>query len=379
MVRGNDSVFEKLIDDVQTFDLNTPIGSILPQVKKNGAAVVTRDGEYYGIIDTGSIHRFGSESDLNKSSSESVSIKAPWIGRNTSLDEVIRDFYKSRTNALAYLSGKKVKGMLRRQTLLKVLLSTGALKGIKTGEAMTASFVSIDSGASIAEAKSLMKEKDVNRLVVMENNKFVGIATNHDITFKYSARDERRPEMRDSKYDLKKLPLSDIIQRNADTISSSSVLSDAARKMVENKISSIVVTDGSSPVGVITTHNIFESVIMRRQVEPPTIFLSGFDSLDYDYNSEVRDELGEFMNRLERSKNIPVDYITLHVKRIKIKSYELTARLSMGGSGMLNVSAEGYIFEDVMHDLMEKLRKDTDKMRSLYITKRRSGRDAKGY
>jgi hypothetical protein len=141
--------------------------------------------------------------------------------------------------------------------------------------------------------------------------------------------------------------------------------------MVERKISSVIVMKGLEPVGLVTPWNIFESVVVRKKIEPTRIFLSGLDALDYDYNEQVRQELSEFLSKIDKSKTIAVDYLTLHVKRIRQKSYEVNVRISLGHSGIINFTVEGYIFDDVMKDVLDKMRKEMDKIRSKYLTTRK--------
>jgi CBS domain-containing protein len=49
------------------------------------------------------------------------------------------------------------------------------------GEAMTSPAVTIDPGAAVTEAASLMVERGINRLPVVENGKLVGIITRADV------------------------------------------------------------------------------------------------------------------------------------------------------------------------------------------------------
>lgn len=371
MVTSRESPFEKLVDNVQLFDFKTPVSRIMEHVRKDGAVVLTKDDRYYGIIDARTLYQAGN--NVEQALADKFVVTVPSLNHTSTIDDAIQNFYKSRAGVLPYLSGRRVKGVLRRRTLLKVLLSIGALKGITVGEAMTSPLVQVDLSANVAQAKTVMRSNNVNRLAVMKGDRFVGMVTNHNITFNFSKTNQRRPEFKTDTFRLQNMPLEDVLERNVETVGVNVGVSDAARKMVERKISSLVVVKGADPVGMVTPWNIFESVVVRKKIAPTRIFLSGLDALDYDYNEEVRQELAGLLGKLEKSKTLDVDYVTMHVKRIKQKSYEITARLSLGSAGIINITSEGYIFDDVMRDLLNKMRKEVDKVRSKYLTTRKRG------
>ena len=70
------------------------------------------------------------------------------------------------------------------------------------------------------------------------------------------------------------------------SIEGSSFISEAAQKMIENKIGSIVITEGGKPVGIVTRSDMIRNVIVA-YLEPgsnriDTIMSSPLISIDHD-------------------------------------------------------------------------------------------------
>jgi acetoin utilization protein AcuB len=367
-------LFQRLFKEVQIMDCRTPMERVLPVVERDSAVIITKEGNYFGMIDTKVLYRSGRSTAIKGSKAEDFAVNVPKITQNTNIDDAVYYFCKSRTKALPYELKGKVKGVLERTTLLKALLSLGALSGIKVSEAMTSPVIAIDLNSNLAQARSVMRESGVNRLAVTQNGKFVGLVTNRDITIGYSTNTERLPEMKTNKYALSNVPITEILQKDVTTLDKNRSTSDAAKEFINHKLSSIMVTSSGKPVGVVTITDVLESLMARKRIEPNRMFISGLHTLDYDYESEVRGVLSDFLSdaeKLERGR-MDVDYITLNIKKQKTKSYELQARLSLGKKGIISISTQGYLFEDTLKELLDKLKKEVIKNKEINITIKRS-------
>jgi predicted transcriptional regulator len=370
----NGGIFQRLFKEVQMMDYRTPMDRVLPAVGRDSAVIITKQGDYYGIIDTKVLQRSGSSTSLKGTKAEAFAVNVPKITPNTNMDDAVYYFCKSRTKALPYAMKGKVKGVLERTTLLKALLSLGSLNEIRVSEAMTSPIMAIDIDSNIAQARSVMRDNGVNRLAVIQNGKFIGLVTNRDIISGYSTRRERLPEMKTNKFALTNIPIAEVTRKNVITLDQNRSASDAAREFINNNISSIVVTSAGKPVGMVTVTDVLESLMARKRIEPNRMFISGLHSLDYDYESEVRGALSEFLSDIERLERgrMDVDYITLNIKKQKTKSYELMARLSLGRRGIISIRSEGYLFEDTLRELLSKLKREVIKNKDINITVKRS-------
>lgn len=363
---------ESLISKTEIFDAKTPMTKIVAAVQQYGAIVVNRGSEYFGIIDSKTIYRYFQDLKLPKSEAASkFATRVPRISDSTSIDDVVGYFHKARTNALPYMKNNKIAGILTRSTMMKVLLSLDKIGGLTVGRAMSSPLIAIDVNATVSQTRNIMRSNKINRLAVLDGNRLLGLVTNYDLIGGYLKTNERLPEMKSYTYTPSNIRLSDVVQRNPRTIDQSRPLEDAVRSMVENKISSLLVTKGDKPVGIITDLDVIISASAQGAEEGSQIFISGLDADTYQFEDEIRDMLKAFISKTERLSRINIDYISVVVKKFKTKSYEIGARLSMGNQGTLNMHTTGYIFERTMADLLTKLERETKKRKEKYITLRK--------
>lgn len=113
-------------------------------------------------------------------------------------------------------------------------------------EAMTKNVIVINPDTTIKDAAKIMSEQRVGSLVVVENEKLVGIITELDIIWKVVA----------SEVDPKTTLVRDIMTKKVVTISADQTLEDATQLMVENKIKKIPVVENNKIVGIITATDI---------------------------------------------------------------------------------------------------------------------------
>ena len=352
-----DDIPKELISSAPSLDYKTPISEAISYLRKYPALIISKNKEYYGVVDSRTLYRSIRSMKLsNNEKIEKFSVKVAKITNSTSIYDVIYHFYKSGSKVLPFSAGKKIAGVLERKTLMKMLLSLNALEGMKVNEAMTTPVLAIDSKASIAQAKSVMNDRKVNRLVVLQNSKFIGLITNYDIVRNYTKGAERLPEFKTEVYSPSNVPIDSIMVNNVHSIEYNRNLSDAVRDMVENKVSSLVVMKSSSPIGILTVTDILESVLARQKVEASKIFMSGFDENTYQYEDDARSTLESFVAGIEKLSGIDVDYITLKIKSTRGKLYEMQARLSLGRHGIISMHTTEYMFGNALSDLLKKLK-----------------------
>ncbi|MDE1865705.1 MAG: CBS domain-containing protein [Candidatus Micrarchaeota archaeon] len=362
----------ELVSKVGFIDFNTSISRAKEELKSTPAMVVTKNGEYYGLIDSRAIH---SARTLRVPSSEKIgklAVRAPRVSDTSSVEDLAYYFYKLRLKNLPYVQGDRITGVVERRTLLKMLLSLRALDEVRISEALSSPVLAIDSDASLAQALSTMSGNKVNRLVVLDNGRFSGLITKRDIHASYMSGGDRLPEMKSRSHKASDALVDGVMERNVHTIEPSATLADAARMMVEEGVFSLVVTRGRNPIGMVTVSDILENVVARRKVEQKRVFLTGFDEYTYQYEESVREELKSFMHHLEQMHKLSTEYLAMRVKRVKLKSYEMQARVSLGKNGTVRAHSEGESFHDAFKELMRRLRKQTTREKEEMLSERKS-------
>ena len=369
------NVPRELISRTETFDAKTPITRVVSAIGRYGAVVINRDRKYFGMIDNRALRRFGQSSSPGKREQAwKFAVRTPIIENSTPIDEVLLDFYKARAKALPFSSGSRISGVLKRFTLLKILLSLEMLGDIPVSEAMTSPVLAMDAQASLSQARAVMRERNVSRLVVMQGGSLYGIITNYDLSHRFAKGAERLPEMKSIKAAPSNVPLSSVTVTNPRRIDYGKSLADAARMMIENNISSVIVTRGAKPAGILTVFDIFGSVISRRHIEDHRIFISGLDEKTYDYEGEIREQLRAFMAKAERLRSATPSYMSINIKSMKNNRFEIHARLALVGQGSINAHSSGFTLEESLTDIVNKLSKEVRKKKEVYIKVRKAVR-----
>lgn len=128
---------------------------------------------------------------------------------------------------------------------------------------MTRDVVTVSPEMTLPEAHRLMEEKKIRRLPVIEAGKLVGIVTRGDIR-------GAEPSVATSlsiwevNYLLAKLKIGEIMTARPVTIAAEETIGEAARLMLEKKISGLPVVDQAGHlVGIITESDIFRLVVQE--------------------------------------------------------------------------------------------------------------------
>ncbi len=125
---------------------------------------------------------------------------------------------------------------------------------------MTRSPITISPDATFPEAMSLLRKHKFRRLPVIDKGALVGIVVEKDLLT-----NQPSPATTLSVYEmyglLERLHVRQMMSSPVITVGGDCPLEEAARIMVANKISSLVVMDGKQLVGIITETDIFKALV----------------------------------------------------------------------------------------------------------------------
>lgn len=108
--------------------------------------------------------------------------------------------------------------------------------------------------ATVKEAAKIMSQHHVGSLVILKEEKIVGIITERDILIAVA----------DGK-DAELTTVEEIMSKNVITVASDKTIEDAVNLMVEHKIKKLPVVDGDKLIGIITASDI--AVIEPKLIE----------------------------------------------------------------------------------------------------------------
>jgi CBS domain-containing protein len=107
---------------------------------------------------------------------------------------------------------------------------------------MQKNVVTIEHDKSSLDAAKLISEKDISFLVVVKDEKPIGVVTERDFVRKIDSEDKQSS----------KIPLSEIMSFKFRWVEPSTDIEDAVQKMVNNNIRRLIVLENEKLAGVIT-------------------------------------------------------------------------------------------------------------------------------
>lgn len=125
---------------------------------------------------------------------------------------------------------------------------------------ITRKVVYISPDTTIAHAADLMREKDLHRLPVIENDKLVGLVTEGTIA-EASPSKATSLSIYEMNYLLNKTKVKDVMIKDVITVSGYASLEDATYLMYKNKVGILPVVDNDQLYGVITDRDIFAAFL----------------------------------------------------------------------------------------------------------------------
>jgi len=176
----------------------------------------------------------------------------PVLNPNQDIDEAADTLFKSDFKCLPVCKDDKVIGLVRIYDLIRIASKTKDFRQTKAEAIMSLPEI-IDINTDIGKARTIMREKNVSRLPVVDNNKLIGIVTVFDLTRSLKPRERMGwYSMGAEKERIMGIPVSTIMNNRpiyCDRIDSLNVVT---RIMLKNNIDCVVVTDASLPIVIIT-------------------------------------------------------------------------------------------------------------------------------
>ena len=129
-------------------------------------------------------------------------------------------------------------------------------------EVMTKNPIGVESSSTLCEAYSLMQEKGIRHLPVLENGKLVGIITDRDLRLATSRLAERpfNPDDRVEK----------VMSKPVQIINPSDPVEQAIRIMRELKIGCLPVVEKGAVIGIITVSDIMDAFLKLIGINLPS-------------------------------------------------------------------------------------------------------------
>lgn len=120
---------------------------------------------------------------------------------------------------------------------------------IQISELMRTDPVSLDPEARLEQAWRIMHDNRIRHVPICKDGNLVGLVTQKDLLV-----NSQNP-------DLLSLPVAEIMVFNVHTASASTHLVQAARTMLEKRVSCLPVVDGEKLLGIVTESDLIELLV----------------------------------------------------------------------------------------------------------------------
>jgi len=117
--------------------------------------------------------------------------------------------------------------------------------------------IAIDKDQVLTEAMVLMEKKNISHLLVKDEGEIVGIITERDIADKFANFRDLKTER---KLKSEQFHVSSAMNKNLKTIPFDAKITDAAKLMIENGISSLPVVENNKITGIVTKTDLIKEV-----------------------------------------------------------------------------------------------------------------------
>ena len=251
--------------DVAAISLQSTIVSAVRIMSSNkiSCLIVTDNGRLSGIVTETDILKRAvtGGNDFRKMIVEQImSSPVRSIPRNLSVMETSKIMEAENIRRLVVLEEERPVGIITQTDMVQALASYSISQEVSG--IMTSNVAVITSSASVKEAAELMASNDISCLVAMEKNAVVGIFTERDLLKRVVAMKRNPAQTR-----LKKVMSSPVVTVSSDC----SVLS--ANKLLERVgIRRLIVMDDETLLGVITQTDILKAIKTRLQEEEENYF-----------------------------------------------------------------------------------------------------------
>jgi acetoin utilization protein AcuB len=125
---------------------------------------------------------------------------------------------------------------------------------------MTQNPYTVEKSTPVTDAQTIMQREKIHRLPVIQGQKLVGIVSEKDLLYATPS-----PATTLNVYEmnnlLSKLKVESVMTKDVLTVEPSTLVEDAARKLVDNDIGGLPVVENNKLVGIVTESDLFRLLI----------------------------------------------------------------------------------------------------------------------
>ena len=224
----------------------------------------------------------------------------PEITPETPLPEAAEKMISAGFRAIPVVKGKGLIGIISRSDIVRALVETRALEGVRVSEFMTPNPQAVAEDETVDHAVQIMRSLGERSVPVVDKNRHLrGVVGLKDIVDLFA-----QPKIREQYGDRAgreekvSMEVKSVMRYPPLTVGPEADVQRAAELMAKNHVSSVIVTEKDEPVGIITTQDLMAFLAGLREREELFVEIGGLEDEPKDTYDEIYDVIQKEMNRI---------------------------------------------------------------------------------
>jgi len=226
--------------------------------------------------------------------------KPPEITPETPLPEAAEKMISAGFRAVPVVKGKGLIGIISRSDIVRALVETRALEGVRVSEFMTPNPQAVAEDEAVDQAVQIMRSLGERSVPVVDKNRHlrgvVGLKDVVDLCAQPKVREQYGDHAgREEKVVLE---VKSVMRYPPLTVRPEADVHRAAELMAKNHVSSVIVTENDEPVGIITSQDLMAFLAGLREREQLFVEVGGLEDEPKDTYDEIYEVIQKEMRRI---------------------------------------------------------------------------------
>ena len=368
---------ELIREDYEVISADETVSKVIPMLEKwesKSAILVEENGEIIGVIRERDLIRGSVMVNPHETKIKHFVIRTGILNVNDlTPDKVARRFVEDSTPFVVVRTNGKY-GVIYIDDFLNLLKKD--LEDVKAKDVMNPEVITVLKDSTVAKALATMRNNGVDRVVVIdENYKVVGIVTGKDIIDRIFAprRKARFGDLSGEKEKSLSIKVESIMSYPVITAEKDESIKSVIDKMIENDISSVVITKDGFPEGIVVKKDIIE-YFLKRAI--PTRF--GYQvvlkdvTLDEFEMDRINKDLENFLDKFKEYFGDAILFVYMKKHKEYYRGLPLIyVRLKLtSDKGVFFATGEGWGAEYALHTALRKLERSILEHKDLQMDKK---------
>ncbi|MFO7966682.1 MAG: CBS domain-containing protein [Archaeoglobaceae archaeon] len=360
-------------------DANETVSKVVPMLEKQDpeishAIVVKESGEIAGVIRERDLIRGSVMVNPHETKIKNFVVRTGIIDiSELTADKVARRFVEDST-PFVLIRSKDELGLIYVNDFLRN--SRDDLEKRKIREIMNPHVITVNDSDSAAKALATMRKHGIDRLVIIdENNKASGIITGKDIVDRVISprKDFRLGGGSGEKDKTLSIMVDSIMSSPLTTALKTDTIKTVVELMLDNRISSIVITKDGILEGIVTKKDVLETLV---RTQAPTrydvqLITKEVDTDEFD-KQNVLDDIEKFLNKFLDFLGETVIFVYIKKHKEKFRGLPLIhVRLRLTSEkGVFFATGESWGVEFAVNATLKKLEREVLQEKEIIKDKR---------